>query len=64
VIGKAAICSQGRPGLITGHKRLPWGDSWVGIGLDAGTQWASRSPRLLTDAELYDLGELAKVRAA
>lgn len=48
--GKVAVCSKGRPGLVTGAKLLPWGPSWVGIGLDDGPiQWASRDPFVITD---------------
>jgi len=57
MIGKVGICSNGRPGLITHRKLLPWGESWVGIGLDNGSVWSSRSPRLLTVIELERLAE-------
>lgn len=60
IIGRVGICSRGRPGLITHRKTLPWGESYVGIGLDDGTAWASRAPRLVTDEELVALSE-AKV---
>jgi hypothetical protein len=53
--GCVAVCSRGRVGLITGKKELPWGLSWVGIGLDDGTEWASRNPRLLDAAEIAGL---------
>ncbi len=47
-IGSVALCSKGRPGLITGRKILPWGESWVGIALDNGNwRWASRNPRVI-----------------
>ena len=55
LIGKAAVCSRGRPGLVTGRKELPWGLSWVGIGLDDGTAWASREPRVMASGELQAL---------
>jgi len=55
--GLVAVCSKGRPGLVTGKKELPWGLSWVGIGLDDGTAWASRSPRKMTQEELLALSE-------
>lgn len=43
LIGRVGICSHGRIGIITGRAVLPWGDSWVGIGID-GKDWASRNP--------------------
>lgn len=56
--GKVAICSKGRPGLITGSKLLPWGLTWVGEALDEqGGPWASRNPRIVADS-------LAEWRAA
>lgn len=57
MLGKLAICSKGRIGFVTGRKELPWGLSWIGMGLD-GTDWASRDPIALEnmlatlDAEL------------
>lgn len=57
--GKVAVCSKGRPGLITGAKLMPWGPSWVGVGLDDGhgptitrvrVAWASRSPFVIADS--------------
>jgi hypothetical protein len=46
--GTVCRCSKGRPGLITGRKELPWGESYVGIALDDGPwQWASRKPILI-----------------
>lgn len=56
-IGKAGVCSKGRPGLIVGRKQLPWGLSWVGIGLDDGSSWSSRSPRVMTRDELVELSD-------
>jgi hypothetical protein len=46
LLGKVAMCSQGKVGIITGQKALPWGLSYIGIALD-GTDWASRQPRIL-----------------
>jgi len=57
LIGKVGVCSKGRPGLITGRKELPWGLSWVGIGLDNGMAWSSRSPRLLPQDEVARYAE-------
>ena len=48
LVGKVAICSKGRIGVITGRATLPWGESWVGVGFD-GKQWASRSPSVIAD---------------
>jgi len=48
LVGTVGMCSRGRPGLITGRKELPWGLSWIGIGLDDGTAWSSRQPKPLT----------------
>lgn len=62
LIGRVGVCSRGRPGLITARKELPWGLSWVGIGLDDGTPWSSRSPRVMGMDELVALAE-AKVPA-
>lgn len=59
MIGLVARCSSGRIGVVTGRKELPWGLSWVGIGLDDGTRWASRKPTILTAEELRQLGEAA-----
>lgn len=56
--GLVGVCSQGRPGLITHAKDLPWGRSWVGIGLDDGTAWASRKPQIYTREELVALAEV------
>lgn len=57
LVGLVGVCSKGRPGLITGRKELPWGLSWVGIGLDDGSAWSSRSPRKMTQYELVALSE-------
>lgn len=57
MIGAVGECSKGRLGLITGRKTLPWGESWVGIGLDDGSPWASRTPRILTVEEIAALNQ-------
>lgn len=49
MIGKVGICSHGRIGVITGREVLPWGDSWVGIGID-GKEWASRHPIIVANS--------------
>jgi len=46
--GHWAVCSIGRIGKIEGRKALPWGESWVGTGLD-GEPWASRNPKPLRE---------------
>jgi hypothetical protein len=46
-VGAVGRCGKGRPGLITGREELPWGLSWVGIGLDDGSRWASRQPTII-----------------
>lgn len=55
LIGQYGLCSQGRPGLITNHVEIDWGWSYVGIGLDDGTPWASRDPYLMTIEEVEQL---------
>lgn len=57
LVGKVGVCSRGRPGLITGRKELAWGLSWVGIGLDDGSAWSSRAPRVVARDELDALAE-------
>lgn len=42
--GVVARRSKGRIAVVTGRKVLPWGDSWVGVGLDGQGLWASRDP--------------------
>jgi hypothetical protein len=49
IVGLIGVCSRGRLGLITGRKVLPWGESWVGMGLDDGSDWASREPAILPE---------------
>lgn len=58
LVGRWAVCRDGRIGRIEGQKRLPWGESWVGTGLD-GRPWASRQPLLISAADVTIL-----VRAA
>lgn len=61
--GRWAVCSDGRIGLIEGQATLPWGRSWIGTGID-GTQWASRVPRLICDADAEVLASLREGRRA
>ena len=53
--GTICWCSIHRPGLITGREKLPWGMSWVGVGLDGKGPWASRHPVPLSGKEISDL---------
>ena len=55
--GDFCWCSKGRPGVITGRKELEWGWSWVGIGLDDASPWASRNPRTMTLKEVTELSD-------
>lgn len=48
--GKVALCSDRRPGLITGLRILPWGPAWVGVGLDEYPLWSSRNPLVQFDS--------------
>lgn len=50
-IGRWGVCSQGRIGHIEGKEILPWGESWVGTGLD-GTPWASRNPTVICEKDV------------
>lgn len=60
LIGKVGICSHGRIGVITDFQVLPWGDSWVGVGID-GKEWSSRNPIIIANSvEEY----IKKYRAA
>ena len=56
-IGAVCFCSMGRPGLITGRTTLSWGEAWVGIGLDGKGPWSSRSPKLMTEAQIAVLDQ-------
>ena len=49
--GKVAICSKGRVGVIIKRKELPWGWSYIGIGLnrDEGWRWSARRPRIIAE---------------
>jgi len=61
LVGTVCRCSKGRPGLVTGKKELPWGESYVGIGLDDGPiQWAARKPILIA----YSLPQFLAVEKA
>ena len=55
--GKWAVCSKGRIGKVEDFKTLPWGESWVGTGLD-GTPWASRAPLPIKDADAQILEQV------
>ena len=61
MVGTVCRCSKGRPGLVTGQKKLPWGQSWVGIALDSGSwQWAARKPILIA----YNLDQYLSIEKA
>jgi len=47
LVGAIGECSRGRPGLILDRKVLPWGEAWVGIGMDGKGPWSSREPKIL-----------------
>jgi hypothetical protein len=50
LIGKVAICSVGRPGIITGRKTFDFGLAWVGLGLDGKGTWASTKPCIVAES--------------
>ncbi len=49
--GRVALCSKGRVGVITGRKKLPWGWSYIGIGInrDEDWRWAARRPWVVAE---------------
>ena len=49
LIGKVAICSLGVRGYVTGRKRLPWGDAWIGYAQETGLPWSSRNPQIIDE---------------
>jgi hypothetical protein len=59
MVGRLALCSKGRLGIITGRKDLAWGLSWVGIGTD-GTEWASRDPKIVCAVDSALMSRLAR----
>jgi hypothetical protein len=59
MMGRWAVCSQGRIGCIEGRELLAWGLSWVGIGLD-GKPWSSRVPRLLANDDAALIASIAR----
>ncbi len=54
--GQVMRCSKGRLGLVTGLKNLPWGESYVGVGLD-GEPWSSREPTAVEWSEVVAYSE-------
>ena len=56
LVGKICVCSVGRPFIVTGTKRFPWGDAWVGLGLDGKGTACSTSPCIIaeTGQEFHD----------
>lgn len=54
-VGKVAVCSLGRVGVITDRKEIAFsnGDKglcWVGMGFDGKGLWASSEPMVLCDS--------------
>ena len=47
LIGKTAVCSKGKLGVILAIKDLPWGKSYVGVCLIDSGLWASRNPEIV-----------------
>jgi hypothetical protein len=57
MLGQVCKCSKGRLGVVLGRKIMPWGSSWIGVGLDGGGLWASRNPVVVADT-LFSYMEL------
>lgn len=57
LVGRWAVCSQGRVGKIEDRKVLEWGPSWVGVGLD-GRPWASRQPMVIAESDAILLASI------
>lgn len=63
VVGRWAICGNGRLGRITGRVFTSFGLwAWDGVGLD-GSPWCSTRPRLITLADATLLAACAVDRA-
>lgn len=56
LVGKVAVCSVGRPAIITGTMVFDFGECYVGIGLDGKGTWASTSPCVIAESgqEFHD----------
>jgi hypothetical protein len=56
MIGKVCVCSIGRPAIVVGTKKFPWGWAWTGIGLDGKGVWCSTDPCIIAEngQEYYD----------
>lgn len=56
LIGKVAVCSVGRPEIITGTQESHFGTCWVGLGLDGKGTWASSRPVIIAESgqEFHD----------
>ena len=50
LIGKIAMCSKGVVGVITGRKKLDWGEAWIGERLEDSGNWSSKNPAILADS--------------
>lgn len=47
LIGTVCCCSLGRIAIVSGRKKMPWGEAWVGVGFDGKGLWSSTSPVVL-----------------
>ena len=56
LVGKVCVCSVGRAAVVVGKKKFPWGESWVGLGLDGKGTWASSNPVIIAESgeEFHD----------
>lgn len=44
LFGVVAVNSVGKPGVVTGFEKLPWGWSYVGYNVNDGSDWCAREP--------------------
>lgn len=61
LFGTVGVNSIGKPGLITGFKKLPWGWSYVGFNPNDGTEWCSRDPHIIAPNLAVFIGRLQRV---
>jgi len=50
MFGKVCACSLGRIGVVVGFGRVPWGETYIGMGLDGKGLWFSRKPIVIADS--------------
>ena len=50
MFGKVCACSLGRVGVVVAYGRVPWGESYVGMGLDGKGLWFSRKPIVIANS--------------